>query len=45
MDQINRASFVLRLRFAVTPMVTYQEAIAGDFDDFWVGILTVHGEF
>jgi hypothetical protein len=32
-------------RFAVTPMVTYQEAIAGDFDDFWVATLNVHGEF
>ncbi len=32
-------------RFTVTPMVTYQEAIADDFDDFWVGILTLHGDF
>lgn len=32
-------------RFTVTPLVTYQEAIADDFDDFWVGILTLHGDF
>jgi hypothetical protein len=32
-------------RFTVTPMVTYQEPLADDFDDFWVGVLTLHGEF
>ena len=32
-------------RFVVTPTVTYQEAIADDFGDFWVGILTLHGDF
>ena len=32
-------------RFTVTPMITYQEAIADDFDDFWVGVLTIHGDF
>jgi len=32
-------------RFTLTPMVTYQEAIANDFDDHWVGIITLHGDF
>jgi hypothetical protein len=32
-------------RFTVSPMVTYQDAIADDFDNFWVGILTLRGDF
>jgi hypothetical protein len=32
-------------RFSVTPTVTYQEAIADDFDNFWVGIVTLHRDF
>ena len=29
----------------VTPKITYQNAIADDFQNFWVGILTIHKEF
>lgn len=32
-------------RFVVTPKVTYQNAIADDFQNFWVGILTFHRDF
>lgn len=32
-------------RFTVAPMVTYQNAIANDFENFWVGILTLHRDF
>ena len=32
-------------RVTVTPKVTYQNAIAADFRNFWVGILTFHRDF
>ena len=32
-------------QFTLTPTVTYQNPIADDFDNFWVGILTLHRDF
>ena len=32
-------------RFTLTPMVTYQHAIADDFENYLVGILMLQGDF
>ena len=32
-------------RFTLTPSVTYQNAVADDFGNFWVGALNVHRDF
>ena len=32
-------------RFTLTPMVTYHKGIAEDFENFWVGVLTLRGDF
>ena len=32
-------------RFTLTPKVAYQKAIANDFENFWVGIVTLHRDF
>lgn len=31
--------------FTLTPMVTYQHAVADDFENYWVGILMLRGDF
>ena len=32
-------------RFTLAPKVAYQKAIASDFENFWVGIVTLHRDF
>ena len=32
-------------RFTLTPMLTWQHAIADDFENYLVGILTLQGDF
>ncbi len=32
-------------RFTLTPKVVYQKGIANDFENFWVGIVTLHRDF